>query len=53
MSESINGLYVGMLTPEEMAWFEQQIAEGKAARDYSGPGGIFGLAKVKITNTSK
>lgn len=48
MSADIDGLYVGMLDADELRWFEEQIAVGNARRDYDHPGGLLGLAKVKI-----
>ena len=43
-----DGLYVGLLTPEELAEFNLWVAAGKAWRSYQGPGGELGLAKVRI-----
>jgi hypothetical protein len=45
---NVNGLFVGMLTPEEMDAFNYLVAKGVARRDYTGPGGFMGLAKVRL-----
>jgi hypothetical protein len=49
---NINGLHVGMLTPEELRWFEAEIKAGRAYRSYEGAGGLIGLAKVKLIPTN-
>ena len=48
MATRINGLLVVHLTPEELAWFEAEIASGRASRSYAGASGFFGIAKVHI-----
>ena len=44
----INGLYVGQLDEFELAAFEQACRNHDATRSFDGPGGLFGLAKVKL-----
>lgn len=46
--QRINGLHVGALDRQELQAFNQAVAAGLAKRDYSGPSGILGLAKVLI-----
>ena len=41
-------LFVGQLDADELAAFKRAVKEGKARYDYSGPGGLLGLAKVKL-----
>lgn len=42
----IVGLHVGQLDEAEMAAFNRCCHKGYAKRDYSGPAGVFGVAKV-------
>ena len=44
----IRGLYVGLLSADEMDTFETAIDAGLAYRDYDHPGAILGLAKVGV-----
>lgn len=44
----IHGLYVGQLDRDELAWFEAEVAAGRAWRDYNHAGGAFGIAKVSL-----
>lgn len=44
----INGLFVGQLSEEELAWFEQAVEDGRASRSYENGGGFVGLCKVRI-----
>jgi len=46
--DGINGLYVGQLSQDELRWFEEAVSTGRAWRDYDGPHGALGLAKVKL-----
>ena len=46
----LDGLYVGMLSSDELASLDECIQAGYAIKDYSSPAGIIGLAKVKILN---
>ena len=46
---SLCGLYVAMLDDDELTAFNAACREGRAYRDYSGPAGMFGVAKVGIT----
>jgi hypothetical protein len=48
MAARINGLFVGMLEPDELAWFENEVREGRARRAYRGGAGVLGLAKVEM-----
>lgn len=41
------GIFEGLLSPEEQAAFERCIKDGVAIRWYQGAGGFMGLAKVK------
>lgn len=41
----IHGLYVGQLTPEELAWFNAECTAGRAWRRYN----WVGLAKVELS----
>ena len=47
--ESIKGLYVGMLSEDEMEFFNQCVSDGMAYRSYEGTAGLMGLAKVRVT----
>lgn len=47
-TQHVNGLYVGMLNDDELESFERCIQDQIALRDYDGPGGFLGLAKVKF-----
>jgi hypothetical protein len=40
----LDGLYVGMLTPHELAIFERACTEGRAVREWN----ILGLSKVRV-----
>ena len=44
----LNGLYVGMLSDEEMELLDRCIKAGIAERSYQGPSGMLGLAKVRV-----
>ena len=46
--QRINGLFVGMLTDEELEMFERACKDGKARRVYAGGAGFMGLAKVEV-----
>ncbi len=48
-TKHVDGLYIGMLDADEMESFNQCVKDEIACRDYSGPGGLLGLAKVKYT----
>lgn len=43
-----HNLYVGQLTPEEIASFQRCIDAGLTYRDYNHAGGLLGLAKVGV-----
>lgn len=45
---AIDGLYVGMLTVDEIEMLNHAVAEGRAIRSYEGPGGLLGMAKVRV-----
>jgi hypothetical protein len=45
---NINGMYVGQLEPDELKYFEAEIAAGRARRVYQGAAGFMGLAKVQL-----
>ena len=47
--QSVTGLFVGMLTPEETKRFNRLCNEGKAYRAYEGAAGFMGLAKCRQT----
>ena len=42
------GIFVGMLSDEELELFEEAVKEGIAVRSYEGGAGFFGLAKVRF-----
>ena len=44
----LEGLYSGQLTEEERAAFNYLVSEGKALRSWEYPGGMLGLAKVRL-----
>lgn len=46
-----DGLYVGLLTPEELEEFNRWCKDGKASRSYEGAAGFIGLPKVRIGHT--
>lgn len=46
------GMYVALLTDEEMKIFEEAIKARIAHRSYTGVGGWFGLAKVGLVPKS-
>lgn len=43
----LNGMFVGQLNEEELMSFQRCVADHSAWRDYSGPSGFLGLAKVR------
>jgi len=45
--DAINGLYVGMLSDEEMELFNECVSKRLAYRAYEGTAGLMGLAKVR------
>jgi hypothetical protein len=50
--KEMEGLYVGMLDPNEIEILDRCISDGVAIKDYNHAGGILGLAKIKtIRNT--
>jgi len=49
--ESLNGLYVGILTEEEREALYRCRIDGFAKYDYEHSGGLFGLAKVVYLKT--
>lgn len=44
---NLDGLYVGLCKPEE---YEHLIAAGLLRRSYEHPGGILGLAKLRVVH---
>lgn len=52
MMDLIEGLFVGLLNPEELAFFEIEVAAGRAHRSYEGVAGFMGLAKVRRITAS-
>jgi hypothetical protein len=44
----LHGLYLGMLSKEELAALQRLTLSGWAGRDYSGLGAILGLGKVRF-----
>ena len=50
--DGIDGLHVGLLSPEELAWFEAECAAGRARRSYEGAAGFMGVAKVRIVRNT-
>ncbi|ANW00653.1 hypothetical protein [Bradyrhizobium icense] len=44
----IEGLYVGLLTQEELEIFNKACRTNDARRSYEGAGGAMGLAKVRL-----
>lgn len=46
----LDGLYVGMLEPDEIESLNRCVADHVAIRDYDHIGGSLGLSKVKIIN---
>ena len=46
---SLNGLHMGLLDEKEMDSFERLRQAGMAQRDYSGPSGFLGLARLRLT----
>ena len=48
--QEIDGLYIGLLDKYELESFERCIQDKLARRDYTGTGGLLGLAKVKCLN---
>ena len=51
--DNIDGLFVGMLSDDEMELFECAVTNGKATRVYEGAAGFLGLAKVKVIRRSQ
>lgn len=46
--ESVDGMFVGLLTEHELRVFNQAVADGEAHRSYENAAGFFGLAKVRL-----
>jgi hypothetical protein len=46
--EEMHGIFVGLLTDEEIKVFDRAVEEGLAYRAYEGAGGFMGLAKVRL-----
>lgn len=44
----LDGMFVGLLSDDELKAFEIAVREGLARRSYEGGGGFMGLAKVRI-----
>ncbi len=44
----INGFFVGLLSDDELAAFNEAVAQGAAIRSYEGVGGFMGMAKVRL-----
>lgn len=47
----VEGLHVGLLTEDEQDAFRSAVLLGLAYRQYEGPAGFLGLAKVRLTNS--
>lgn len=45
---NLNGLYVGLLTGEELEALLNLEDAGEATRSYEGAGGLMGLAKIRL-----
>lgn len=48
--QRIEGLFVGLLTPEELEAFQVACNTKQAYRSYEGPAGFLGMAKVRLTH---
>lgn len=48
MLAGCNGLYVGLLSDDELAAFDRLCATGEARRHFPGVGGLMGMAKVQF-----
>ena len=48
----LNGVHVGLLTPEEQAALNRLVKLGLARRGYSGVAGTLGVARVVLVNPS-
>ena len=48
----IDGLHVGLLNDDELAWFDAECAAGRARRSYEGAAGFMGIAKVRIVRNA-
>jgi hypothetical protein len=46
--EALNGIYVGLLSADEIEIFDRACSEGLAHRSYQGVGGFMGMAKVSV-----
>lgn len=46
--EDMDGMFVGLLTDEEIEVYNRAYDEGKARLSYEGAGGFMGLAKVRL-----
>lgn len=51
--ERMEGMFVGSLTDDEMAAFQQAVADGRAYRSYEGVAGLLELAKVRLVYVVK
>ena len=49
--EALNGIYVGLLSADEIEIFDRACSEGLAHRSYQGVGGFMGMAKVSVPRT--
>jgi hypothetical protein len=48
--DEMHGMFVGLLTADEVKKFNKACDEGKAMRSYTGAGGVMGLARVRLLN---
>lgn len=46
----LDGMHVGLLSPEELAALERCVQAGIARRTYEGASGLLGLARVRIVH---
>lgn len=47
MVERLDGIFVGMLTDDEITQLNDAVARGLARRSYEGVAGFMGLAKIR------
>lgn len=46
--DQMDGMFVGLLVPDEIEALEAAIRRGDARRSYEGGAGLMGLAKVRL-----
>jgi hypothetical protein len=52
-TKRLDGMFVGMLTNEEIDSFDRCVMDGIATRSYEGAGGFMGLAKVRVVHNER